>query len=188
MSLRLHVLGASGSGTSTLGQAIAENLCIQFYDTDDFYWATSDVPYTVKHDVGDRLAKMRTAFDERPSWVLSGSLCGWGDQLIPLFTHVVFLHVPWEVRWQRLVERERSRYGDDAIKPGGKMHKVYTDFMDWASRYDTAGVEQRSYATHEQWLNRLPRACSILRVEDEALATSSTARLASEVISQLDIL
>jgi hypothetical protein len=34
--------------------------------------------------------------------VVSGSLCGWGDGVIPLFELVVFLWVPQEVRMVRL--------------------------------------------------------------------------------------
>ena len=98
MSIRLHILGASGSGTSTLGRAIAHELGIVHFDTDDFYWAPSEVPFTAKRDIGDRLSMLHAAFEEQSDWVLSGSLCSWGDPLIPLFTQVVFLYVPWDVR------------------------------------------------------------------------------------------
>ncbi len=108
---------------------------------------------------------LETEFAEHDDWVLSGSLCGWGDSLIPLFTNVVFLYVPWEERLQRLEARELKRYGADAIAPGGVMHDVHTAFLEWASRYDDAGFEQRSYATHDRWLGGLSGLCEVLRVE-----------------------
>jgi len=37
--------------------------------------------------------------------VLSGSLCGWGDPLIPEFELIVFLVVPTAVRLQRVRAR-----------------------------------------------------------------------------------
>jgi hypothetical protein len=35
-------------------------------------------------------------------WVLSGSVAGWADALIPSFDFVVFLYVPTKVRLPRL--------------------------------------------------------------------------------------
>ncbi len=187
MAIGLHIFGASGSGTSTLGKAIAEELGIAHFDTDDFYWAPSKVPFTVKRSIDDRLAMLNTAFEEHSDWVLSGSLCGWGDPLIPLFTHVVFLYVPWDVRSVRLTQRERSRYGDEAIAPGGVMHDVCREFIEWASRYDSAGIEQRSYASHDQWLGELPECCPVLRVEDPQRSTASVNEIMDAVINQLGL-
>ena len=187
MAIRLHILGASGSGTSTLGRAIAQELGVAHFDTDDFYWAPSEVPFTVKRDIDDRLTMLHAAFEKHSNWVLSGSLCSWGDPLIPLFTQVVFLYVPWDVRSKRLVERERSRYGEEAIAPGGIMHDVCREFIEWASRYDSAGIEQRSYASHDRWLGELPESCSLLRVEDPQLSTAPVNEITHAVIDQLGL-
>ncbi len=183
--IRLHILGASGSGTSTLGRAIAKEMGIVHFDTDDFYWAPSEVPFTVKRAINDRLTMFRSAIAKHPSWVLSGSLCSWGDPLVPLFTQVVFLHVPWDVRSQRLTHREQSRYGEEAIAPGGVMYDVCREFIDWASRYDSAGLEQRSYASHNHWLGELPELCQVMRIEDPALSTAPIEEIAGAVIDQL---
>ena len=167
MSLRLHILGASGSGTTTLGADFASSLGIPHFDTDSFYWAPSNVPFTVKRTVEERLKLMEETIPAQGDWVLSGSMCGWGDAFIPLFTHVVFLYVPWDVRRDRLIEREQQRHGNEALSPGGIMHAVHEEFLDWASRYESAGHEQRSYTTHDQWLRLLPVGCHVLRVEEE---------------------
>jgi len=183
--IRLHILGASGSGTSTLGSELATRLSIKHLDTDNFYWEQSETPFTIKRPIEDRLSMLQTVFDEHADWVLSGSLCSWGDPLISMFTHVVFLYVPWDVRSVRLAQRERTRYGDAAIAPGGQMHEITREFIEWASRYDIAGLEQRSYATHDAWLSKLPNSCSIVRIEDPSLSTASVPKLAIAVIDQL---
>jgi hypothetical protein len=54
----------------------------------------------VKRPVADRLRLLREALrNVNGPWVLSGSLDGWGDSLIPLFELVVFLLVPTNVVW-----------------------------------------------------------------------------------------
>ena len=46
MVKRIHILGASGSGTTTLGRALAERLQYPHFDTDDYFWLPTDPPYT----------------------------------------------------------------------------------------------------------------------------------------------
>src|SRR5262245_36707446 len=106
---RIHVLGASGAGVTTLGRALADALAIPHHDTDDYYWLPTTPAYQQRRDVPDRLRLMHEMFAGRPDWVLSGSLDGWGDPLIPLVDLVVFLYVAPEVRVQRLHEREVRR-------------------------------------------------------------------------------
>ena len=48
-SRRIHVLGASGSGTSSLAAAIARRHGHRHLDTDDFFWMPTDPPYSGPH-------------------------------------------------------------------------------------------------------------------------------------------
>jgi hypothetical protein len=96
------------------------------------------------------------------SWVVSGSLCGWGDVAIPLFELVVFLWIPYEVRMARLRRRELARFGE-RILPGGDMYEVSQAFLAWAASYEEGGVDIRSRRRHEHWLGTLP--CPILAFE-----------------------
>jgi adenylate kinase family enzyme len=36
--VRVHIFGASGSGTTTLGRTLAERLGVRFFDGDDYFW------------------------------------------------------------------------------------------------------------------------------------------------------
>jgi hypothetical protein len=107
---------------------------------------------------------MEDALSADQSWVLSGSLCGWGDGFIPRFTRVVFLWLPPEIRMERLRQRERLRYGS-AVLPGGERHEAHIRFLDWAAEYDAGGLELRSWQRHEQWLANLP--CPVIRIEGD---------------------
>ena len=44
----IHIYGASGSGTSTLGRYLGDKLGYFFMDTDDYFWLPTDPPYTKK--------------------------------------------------------------------------------------------------------------------------------------------
>jgi adenylate kinase family enzyme len=157
---RIHIVGASGSGTTTLAIALAREIGGAHLDTDDFYWLPTDPPFTTKRPVEQRL-KLLEAELTRDSWVLSGSLMGWGDVLVPRFDLVVFLYVPPDVRLERIMERERQRYGAD-IDPGGRMHENHKAFVDWAKGYDTADSEGRSHVRHRAWIDNLP--CPVVEI------------------------
>ena len=160
---RIHVTGASGAGVTSLGRALADALAIPHHDTDDYFWQPTSSPYQKMRERVDRLRLMREVFLPSPGWVLSGSLAGWGDEIIPCFDLVVFLTTPREIRLRRLRAREATRYGADAVAPGGWRHKETEDFIQWASQYDDGDRASRSLAKHLQWIAALP--CPVLRLD-----------------------
>jgi adenylate kinase family enzyme len=162
-SRRIHIMGASGAGVSTLGRALADALAIPHHDADDYFWLPTVPPYLDMRPVPERLRLMHDMFLPRADWVLSGSIDNWGDPIIPLFDRVVFVVTPHELRLQRLGAREARHFGADAIVPGGWRHREFEKFIEWAARYESAGPDLRSLARHQAWLAGLP--CPVLRVD-----------------------
>lgn len=156
MTDRIHILGPSGSGTTTLGLNLAEVFRIKHLDTDNFFWEKTSIPFSEKQPVEKRLKGINEEIDGLEEWVLSGSLCSWGDPLIEHFTSVIFLWIPWEVREFRLRKRAEQRHGEKALAPGGPMYDIHSAFIDWAGKYDSAGMEQRSRQVHEKRMEKLP--------------------------------
>jgi adenylate kinase family enzyme len=162
-SCRTHIMGASGAGVTSLGRAVANALAIPHHDTDDYLWQPTTPPYQKLRERADRLRLMQEMFLPRAEWVLSGSLAGWGDAIIPAFDLVVFLVTPREIRLQRLRAREATRYGADALAPGGWRHKETEEFIEWASHYEDGDLASRNLQEHEAWLAGLP--CPVLRLD-----------------------
>ncbi|OWR30332.1 hypothetical protein CDO73_10425 [Saccharibacillus sp. O23] len=156
---RLHIFGASGSGTTTLGRALGQRLPHEVLDSDDYFWARK---FDEARPPEDRVRELANDLDGHERWLLSGAICGWGDSFRPRFDFVVFLHVPAEERLARLRAREEKRYGEDVL-PGGSMYEQSQAFLEWAALYDHAGEEVRSLKLHEQWMSEL--TCPILRIE-----------------------
>ena len=161
---RIHILGASGSGTTTVGRALAEHLHVCHFDTDDSFWFPTDPPFTHQRERPERQQLLMDALTAHDAWVVSGSLCGWGDVAIPLFELVVFLSIPHDIRMTRLRQREHERFGE-RILPGGDLYEQSQAFLVWAASYDEGGLDMRSRRLHEEWLGTLP--CPILCFEGE---------------------
>jgi len=178
MADRIHLFGASGSGTTTLGEALAARLQILCMDCDSFYWKPTDPPFTEKNPPEQRVAMIRKSIADRDSWVLSGSLCSWGEALWPDFTLAVFLYLDPALRMRRLQLREQQRYGA-RIHPGGDMHQIHLEFMNWAASYDSAKAPTRSLDLHRQWRQNL--ACPIIELDSSQPLEILVAGVCSEL-------
>ena len=150
----IHILGASGSGTTTLGRALEARFGYKQLDTDGYAWAPTDPPYQQLLPREERIAPMRAMMERHPRCVVSGSLCGWGDVFIPKFELVVWLQTPTEVRLERLRRREQRNFGARVL-PGGDMYENHENFLAYAAQYDTGDERVRSFALHEKWVRGL---------------------------------
>lgn len=154
---RIHIFGASGAGTTTLGRALASALESQHFDTDDFYWYPTDPPFNDKRPVPERQALMEQMFLPRRDWVLSGSLDSWSEGIDHRFTFAVFLTLNTETRLRRLRAREGWRLQDPSERPGMEA------FLDWASAYDDGLLPGRNRARHLAWADTLD--CPVMTLD-----------------------
>lgn len=175
---RIHILGASGSGTTTLGAATAAFLGAPHHDTDTFYWLPTDPPFTTPRPVAERVPLLVAQLPPAGSWVLSGSAFRWAKALEPLYELIVYLRLDPALRMERLRKREQARYGA-RIAPGGDMVASSAAFLRWAAAYDTAGREQRSRVAHEEWL--ASQTTPVLRLD----SSKPVPHLAAAVLSAL---
>ncbi len=151
---RINIVGAPGSGCTTLGQALSVQLGIRFVDADSFYWKPTTPPFTEKYDVHIRLSMLLAELSVSEASVLAGSVCGWGPELEDSFDLVVFLSLPTQLRLQRIEVRETTLFGG-----------ANPDFLAWAAQYEEGRLPGRSRARHEAWLQS--RRCPVLRLEGD---------------------
>lgn len=161
----IHIFGASGSGTSTLGACISERLGYAFMDTDDFYWKPTNPPYQEARPVSERLELMKSRIAKSGDVVISGSLSGWGDGLIPLFTLAVRLVTDSAIRLERLKKREKDKFGA-RVEAGGDMFDEHQAFLAWAAEYDSGDQTIRSKALHDEWQKLL--TCPLIVLDGSA--------------------
>lgn len=162
---RIHILGASGSGTSTLGAALARRVGVAHGDSDSLYWLPTDPPYTTPRPIAERQELLLRILPVDGNWVFSGAATKWAAPLERHYDLVVFLRLDPAVRMARLRQREAARHGA-RIHPGGDMAATNAAFIAWAESYDTAGSLRRGLVTHEAWLADQP--APVLRLNSEA--------------------
>ncbi len=152
--MTILITGASGSGTTTLGAALASTLGGRHLDVDDYFWLPTQPPYTERRPPDERQQMVMNAIATAPIAIVSGCVRGWGHEVESAFDLVVFLSVETSVRVARLRERERRNLG-----------YVDEEFIAWAAQYEEGRLEGRSRARQEAWLSST--SCPILRLEGE---------------------
>lgn len=169
MKHHIHIFGASGSGTTSIAKAASGELSYLHFDSDDYFWLPTENPFTVERSEDERVGMMRKDLSGNTDWVLSGSVVGWADILIPYFDLVVFVYVHQDLRIERLKKRERERYGD-AILPGGNQYEKTQAFLDWAAKYDSGTRNGRSLIKHEALLKNIK--CPVVKIVNNNLQES----------------
>lgn len=153
-TINILVMGASGSGTTTLGAALASALDGRHLDADDYFWLPTQPPYTERRPPDERRQMVMNAIATAPIAIVSGCVRGWGHEVENAFDLVVFLSVDTSVRVARLRARERRNLG-----------YVDEEFIAWAAQYEEGRLEGRSRARQEAWLSTT--SCPILRLDGE---------------------
>ncbi len=160
----VYIYGASGSGTTTLGKKISDELGYTHMDTDNYFWLPTEPEYTHKRPKSERIELMKKDIEKSENVVISGSLSDWGEELIPYFTLAVRIEMNPGARIERLVKRERERYGS-RIDPDGDWYRHHIEFVEWAKAYDNGGLNMRSKAMHDEIEKTFP--CKILYLDGE---------------------
>lgn len=161
----IHIFGATGSGTTTLGKALATKLGYAHFDIDNYLFESDSKQFTKPRRPVVRNTLLLNDLKSTSTWVVSGALCGWGDFVIRYFDLIIFLWVPPAERMRRLEVRE-EKLGRKVEDPAHPRYRIYKNFMKWAAEYDTADSNNwRSLAQQEVWLAKL--TCPLLRIEGD---------------------
>jgi adenylate kinase family enzyme len=143
--MKIHIMGAAGSGVTTLGKSLSARLQIPYFDSDAYFWIQTDPPFTTRRSPEERNRMALADLRRQDSWIFGGSVINWGDEWSRLFDVVVFLYLPREIRIARLQQREMERYG-----------AINKEFIDWAAGYDDDTASGRTLSAHRKWIKQLP--------------------------------
>jgi uridine kinase len=150
--MHINIFGASGSGVTTMGQALSKKLDYSYFDSDHYFWFLSDPPFTERRPPEERNALINKEMAGKEHWILGGSVINWNNNW--QFDLSVFLYIPQELRLQRLKDREYERYGD-IIYTYKERNRLYNEFIEWARGYDELITNSRSLHSHKNWMNNL---------------------------------
>jgi adenylate kinase family enzyme len=159
----IHIFGASGSGSTTLARAIAEEYGYHHIDTDDALWVKTDPPFTLKRPPETVKALIEQQLSLHEYNVISGEFLGWGNFLQGKIDLFIYMHLPVDLRIERIQNREIKRFGS-RVQPGGDMYQSHLDFLNWVREYEQGDETRRSAALHKKWLKTIDKP--VIKIEN----------------------
>lgn len=156
MGTGILICGLNGTGKSTLGKALAEQLHFHFIDNEDLYFPKTDPFYTyasprARDEVETLLFREIKAHEH---FVFASVKGDYGEAICSFFQYAVLIHVPREIRIERVKNRSFQKFGDRML-PGGDLYEQEQHFFDF--------VQSKPENSVEEWLRTL--TCPVLRVD-----------------------
>lgn len=160
--MKIQLIGASGTGKSTLGSYIAKKEQIKWIDTDHYIW--KDGTFTQAYSIEQRMAKYNSDRENFTQFVASGSVFAWNPTGFTDRDLLVFLSLNDEQRFKRLIKRERERGGSSSLwldKAGNPTN----DFLEWCKTYYTAksAADVGTFAEHTYQIEHAK--CPVLKLD-----------------------
>lgn len=155
MGTGIQICGLNGCGKSTLGKALAERMGFHFIDNEHLYFSRThtDEPYINPRPRAEVIRILMEEVRRHPDFVFSAVKGDYGEEIIPLYSYVVVIEVPKDIRLQRVRNRSFQKFGYRMLE-GGDLHSQEEAFFKL--------VESRQDEDIENWLQKV--SCPIIRV------------------------
>lgn len=142
---RIIICGGNGAGKSTLGKSLAEALDYQFMNIEDYYFPKTNNNYSyavsrTREEVSRLLLEDMLKYEH---FILASVKGDYGEEVESMFTHAILIHVPKEIRIERVKDRSFRKFGSRML-PGGDLYEKEKAFLDM--------VENRPETVAEDWL------------------------------------
>lgn len=132
--MRIQVIGASGTGKSTLCELISRKTGVHWIDTDVYLW--KDNSFTENNPIEKRCELYKNDITNYPDYIVSGSVHSWNPEGFQDRELLVLIVLDEEIRFKRLYDREFSVFGDRML-PGGDHYELTRQFLEWCKTYTT---------------------------------------------------
>ncbi len=181
--MKICVLGAAGSGTSTISSSIAKRYGWRKFESDYFAWEQTDPPFVRQRPDKESISLLLTEITKYDDLIVAGNVAKWGDVFFDKFDLVIFLYAPTDVRLERLKHREHELYGD-RVSEGGDMYQRFIEFLGYAERYDEGDENFRSLLLHNKFLSKV--TCPVMRVNTDDVLQNIMENIFAQIDKMLE--
>ena len=153
------VMGASGSGTTTIGNLIAKEKGFDILESDFFKWEQTTPPFQKMRSQEESYKILLDKIKKSKNLVITGSLHS-NPLAFKYIDMIFYLYAPTEVRLKRIEQRDIDS-GRNSRQVGGEIEKEYLDFLWYAENYDYLGFEGRSKKSQQYVIENCKNAKTI---------------------------
>lgn len=135
MASKIRIIGAVGSGKTTLARKISLQKEIPMYSLDDIVWSRSPNG-DVRNSEANRDASLERIVSQS-SWIIEGAHLGWSRKTFEEADQVILLHPNLMIRLYRITKRfilQKRGIEDASYFPTWRM---YGRMFKWTYQYET---------------------------------------------------
>jgi hypothetical protein len=166
--MKIHILGAAGSGKTTLAELFSNRLDVPWFELDTIAYEGG---YGRKRNLAQRLAALQELLAQ-PQWITEGVYLHWLDDLLDAADLIIWLDLPWYVAMPRIVTRhvKLSLAGRNRHPGVGKLLRFV-----WYCRtfYTDIAVHQPAALDDDTGFNRATTAHYLLPWEEKTICCES---------------
>jgi adenylate kinase family enzyme len=176
--MKILIFGASGSGTTTLGNEIEKQTNFKHLDVDNYYWRKTEPPFQEKIELEKRNINLKADFNGFKNVIVSGSMVSWEKEWETSFDLAIFIRLENDLRMKRLKTRETERYGEKLITDK-KTQQNSKAFLEWADQYENPNFDGRSLKIHKNWIELLN--CKALTIDGKSELNDKVETVLNEI-------
>ncbi|WP_350289284.1 AAA family ATPase [uncultured Croceitalea sp.] len=176
--MKILLFGASGSGTTTLGNEIGKRTNFKHLDLDDYYWKKTIPPFQEKIPLAERNKNLKVDFKKFENVIVSGSMVSWGKEWETAFDLAIFIQLENKERIERLKRREIERYGEK-LATNNIIQQNSKAFLEWADQYENPNFDGRSLKVHNEWIKLLD--CEVLKLDGKSELNNNAEKVLSQI-------
>jgi len=107
--MRLFIIGAAGSGKTTLSKEIGNQLNISPVNLDDIFWDNTLNAYGIKRNEIER-DKLLDEEITKSSWIIEGAYISWSLKAMKCSDRIIYVNTPKNIInyriWKRFINRK----------------------------------------------------------------------------------
>lgn len=154
MKYGIAIVGANGSGKTTMGKKLADLLGYKHMDIEDYYFKKSEIPYTNPRTREEVQKLMQADVKKNDKFIISAVNCDLGEYINSLYNYVIYIQAPLDIRLERVRKRSFDKFGN-RILVGGDMYKQEQKFFD--------SVVSRTMKKTDRWVKKLK--CPVIYID-----------------------
>ncbi len=143
----IHIMGASGTGTTSIGAALAKALSYNVIESDFYKWKQTVPAFQEMRPLEESNALLLEQIEKNKNLIIAGSLHA-NPVTFAYIDLIIYLYAPTRVRMRRIKRRDKLM-GYNSMKQDESVRRNFKDFLWCAKNYDNLAFDGRSKLSQE---------------------------------------
>ncbi len=146
----IHVMGASGSGTSSLGEYLGRELGFDVIESDFYKWKQTIPQFQVMRPIEESNKLLLDKIANSENLIIAGSLHS-NSVIFKYIDIIIYLKCPTHIRLKRIKQRDIDVGRNSLNSDDAEVRENFLGFLELAKKYNSLGLDKRSRAS-QKWV------------------------------------